>query len=237
MLYFSRSPFRARLFGARLFALTSCLLLAGMLSLVRADALAAAWDANAQGQFITSLCRDTTGHTWIGTEDQGVWRFDPSASTGRQYTHFTTKDGLGDDNAYALVCDHAGRIWAGTLNHGVSVFNGKAWRTYGPLDGPLGSRVFALAVSPQDGSVWGATEAGLFRYKNSRWTDFTRTDGLPSDQANALAFAPDGTLYVGTQCDGIAIGSLPRTTTRPGGSSPASGIFPTPRRETGCPVA
>ena len=75
------------------------------------------------------------------------------------------KDGLGDDNAYALTCDKAGRVWVGTLNHGVSVFNGKQWKTYGPLDGPLGSRLFALAVNPPDGGVWGATEAGLFRYR------------------------------------------------------------------------
>jgi len=160
-----------------------------------------------QGQFITSLCQDATGHTWIGTEDNGVWRFDPSAPKDKQYTHYTTKDGLGDNNAYALCCDKAGRIWAGTLNHGVSVFNGKAWKTYGPVDGPLGSRVFALAVNPKDGGVWGATDAGLFRYQNSRWTYFTRADDLPSDQANALAFDPEGTLYVGTQCDGIAIAS------------------------------
>ncbi len=165
------------------------------------------WNADAQGQFITALCRDTHGITWVGTEDNGLWRCDPSAPKDRQYTRYTTQDGLGDNNAYALVCDKAGRVWAGTLNHGVSVFNGKAWRTYGPLDGSLGSRVFALAVSPKDGGVWGATDAGLFRYKASRWTYFTRADGLPSDQANALAFAPDGTLYVGTQCDGIAIAS------------------------------
>ena len=211
----SRPPYRARLiapalsrppYRARLIALINCLLLVGMLSLAHADA-PAAWDANAQGQFITSLCQDNAGRVWIGTEDQGVWRFDPSASIGKQYSHFTTKDGLGDDNAYALACDKAGRIWLGSLNHGVSVFNGKQWKTYGPLDGPLGSRVFALAVSPTDGGVWGATEAGLFRYQNSHWTYFTRADGLPSDQANALAFGPDGTLYVGTQADGIAIAS------------------------------
>lgn len=168
---------------------------------------AVTWDANAQGQFITSLCHGTHGDVWVGTEDQGVYRLDPAAQKAAQYTHFTTKEGLGDDNAYALACDKAGRVWVGTLNHGVSVYNGKSWRTYGPLDGPLGSRVFALAVSPKDGGVWGATEAGLFRYQNSRWTYFTRAEGLPSDQANALAFDSDGTLYVGTQCDGIAIAS------------------------------
>ena len=67
--------------------------------------------------------------------------------------------------------------------------------------------MFALAVNPKDGGVWGATEAGLFRYVNSRWTYFTREGGLPSDQANALAFDQDGTLFVGTQCNGIAVGS------------------------------
>jgi len=84
------------------------------------------WNPDAQGQFITSLCQDSAGHTWIGTEDSGLWRCDPSAPKDKQYTHYTTADGLGDNNAYALVCDKAGRIWAGTLNHGVSVFNGKA---------------------------------------------------------------------------------------------------------------
>ncbi len=197
-----RPPYRARLT-----ALTSCLVL---LLVAPSSAAPLTWNANAQGQFITSLCRDNSGHVWIGTEDMGVWRCDPSAPKDKQYTHYTTQstnNGLSDDNAYALTCDKAGRVWVGTLNHGVSVFNGKAWRTYGPVDGPLGSRVFALAVSPKDGGVWGATEAGLFRYVNSRWTYFTRADGLPSDQAQALAFGADGTLYVGTQCDGIAVGS------------------------------
>ena len=216
-----RPPYRARLtapalprppYRARLTALTSCfalvwLLLVALWLAAPSSAAPLTWDANAQGQFITSLCRDNSGHVWIGTEDQGVWRCDPSAPAGQQYTHYTTKDGLGDDNAYALACDKAGRVWVGTLNHGVSVFNGKAWRTYGPVDGPLGSRVFALAVSPKDGGVWGATEAGLFRYKGSHWTYFTRAEGLPSDQAQALAFGADGTLYVGAQCDGVAVGS------------------------------
>jgi len=211
----SRLPVRAFLFApsysrlpirAFLFALTSGLaFLLACASACLANVIP--WDANAQGQFITALCPGPRGTVWIGTEDQGVWQYNPSAPTGKQYTYYTTQDGLGDNNAYALAVDKAGRLWAGTLNHGVSVFNGKQWRTYGPVDGPLGSRVFALAVNPKDGGVWGATEAGLFRYIHSHWTYFTRADGLPSDQANALAFDTGGTLYVGTQCDGIAIAS------------------------------
>ena len=174
----------------------------GTLAPVRADA-SIPWNGNAQGRFITCLCRDLQNHLWVGTEDgQGLWAYDPAV---RQWTHYPASPDLSGD-IYAVACDKAGRIWAGGTS-GVSVYNGRQWRQYGPTDGPLGTRLFALAVNPKDGGVWGATEAGLFRYQNSRWMDFTRADGLPSDQAQALAFAPDGTLYVGTQCDGIAIGS------------------------------
>ena len=167
------------------------------------------WDANTQGNFIMSMTGDRQGHIWVGTEDQGVWRFDRSARAGKQWTQFNSKNGLGDDNCYALTCDRLGRIWAGTLNHGVSVFNGKDWKTYGPLNGPLGSRVFALTTSPKDGDVWMSTEAGLARYSLSKnlWSYYTRAEGLPSDQAQALAFDQHGNLYVGTDCDGIAISS------------------------------
>jgi len=167
------------------------------------------WDANTQGQFIMSMTGDRQGHVWVGTEDQGVWRFDRSAPAGKQWTQFTSKDGLGDNDCYALTCDRLGRVWAGTLNHGVSVFNGKDWKTYGPVDGPLGSRVFALATSPKDGDVWMSTEEGLARYSLSKnaWSYYTRVEGLPSNQAQALAFNQKGDLFVGTDCDGIAIGS------------------------------
>ncbi len=166
-------------------------------------------------KFIVSMCRDNVGNIWVGTEDSGVYRYNPSASAGNRWKQFTTADGLGDNNAYALVCDKQGRIWAGNLNHGVSVYNGKRWQDYNViadpkrhvLAGPIGERVFAEAVNPVNGDVWMATSAGLCRYKISdeSWHYYTRANGLPSDQANALAFGKHGRLYVGTQCDGIAI--------------------------------
>jgi len=164
--------------------------------------------ARKQIKFVTCLCRDKQGGVWIGTEDQGLWRYDPAAPATADYIHFAAADGPDDDNIYALACDKSGRVWAGTLNHGVAVFNGQKWGSYAPPDGPLGCRVFALAVNPVSGGVWMATEAGLARYEQKRWTYYTHADGLPSDTATALAFAPNGTLYVGTECDGIAIGSL-----------------------------
>ncbi|MDQ2730961.1 MAG: hypothetical protein M3Y56_04825, partial [Armatimonadota bacterium] len=155
------------------------------------------------------LAKDKRGDIWAGTEDFGVWRYDPAAPSGKQWTQFTTKDGMGDNNAYALAVDRLGRVWVGHLNRGVSVYNGETWRNYDTTNGLLGSRVFAMAVCPLDGDVWISTESGLARYSESRdkWSYYTKSGGLPSDQGSSLAFDPVGNLYLGTQCDGIGIGS------------------------------
>ncbi len=170
------------------------------------------------GAFVMSLCTDLQGNLWAGCEEDdngggGVWRKD--AATGK-WTQFTVKDGLGDDNGYAVTCDQQGRIWAGHLNHGVSVYNGQKWQCYevvgglsrpDTLSGPLGERVFAIKVCPTDGDVWIATNCGLARYspKSDNWSYLTRADGLPSDQASSMAFDAEGNIYLGTQCDGLAI--------------------------------
>ena len=158
---------------------------------------------------VVSIARDLQGNIWVGTEGDGVFRYDPDAEPESQWSQFTNNNGLGDNNAYSIACDKQGRIWVGELNHGVAVFNGVRWQNYDVLDGPIGERIFRIAVCPTDGDVWMATSAGLTRYSPdlNTWRYYTRANGLPSDQANALAFDASGNLYVGTQCDGIAIGS------------------------------
>ena len=71
-----------------------------------------------KGGFVTALIREGN-ELWSGTEDQGVGHL-----VAGKWTYFTTKDGLGDNNAYALATDALGRTWVGHLNHGVSVWNG-----------------------------------------------------------------------------------------------------------------
>ena len=66
--------------------------------------------------FIMAMCADQTGRTWIGTESDGVYRFDPHLPTDKRWRHFTTADGLGDDSVYAICCDRFGRIWTGSAD-------------------------------------------------------------------------------------------------------------------------
>ena len=226
-----------------------------------------AWDGKLQGMHIMSMCKDTRGRLWVGTEGNGAWCWDPNVALKQlqaeqawaierkrlgtpenaapakaklygwsQHTRVTTGgkpeehgpvlttgtsdvNSLGDDCVYAIACDKQGRIWAGHLNHGVSVYDGRqipikqpergyeGWRNYDVLSGPLGERVFDIGVNPVDGDVWIATDAGLSRYRVAAdtWNYYTRADGLPADQVQALAFLKDGSVVAGTQCDGLGI--------------------------------
>lgn len=180
---------------------------------------------------VTALCTDKQGRLYVGTEGEGIWRYDKSLNSkslnsaekqtpaAKAWTRFTAKEGLGDDNVYALVCDAQGRIWAGHLNHGVSVFNGTSWRNYDVLSGPLGERVFDIAVSPRDGSVWMATNAGLTRYlpAQNSWRDIPLAgpltakpgdvlSGMSAIVPSCLAFGANGDLVLGTQADGLFLG-------------------------------
>lgn len=216
------SPRFSNTYSFRLFALT--LLVAATLALAPASAPVFAapsanatttaasivqppfsWDKAKQGAFVMALVRDNRGRLFVGTEDFGLWMRDEK---GTWHNFNSRNSGLADDSVYALAIDKKGRVWAGTVHNGVSVFDGvKTWRNFHVLNGPLGERVFHIAVCPTDGDVWIATNAGLSRYISSKgqWRHTTRADGLPSDQISSLAFDSKGTLFVATQCDGLAI--------------------------------
>lgn len=154
--------------------------------------------------FITALASDASGNVWLATEDDGIFKTDPSTGDKEQ---FKAKDGAGDDTFYAVAVDRLGRVWCGSLNHGVSVYNGRSWRVYSLDTGPLGARIFDIQCSPVDGDVWMATSAGLARYRLSScgWSYYTRLDGLPADQVQSLAFNRQGDVIAGLQCGGVAI--------------------------------
>jgi sugar lactone lactonase YvrE len=167
-----------------------------------------------QRKLVMSMCIDLKGNLWVGTEGGGVQRLNPKAPRFQEWTQYTVKDGLGDDNGYAVACDLHGRIWVGHLNHGVSVFDGKKWQLYEPvggvsrpdsLSGPIGERIFCITVCPTNGDVWIATNAGLTRYRDTsdEWSYYTRAEGLPSDEADGIAFDKEANIYVSTQCDGL----------------------------------
>ena len=114
------------------------------------------------------------------------------------------------------------------------------------LAGPLGNHIFALKFDTFTNQMWICTEAGISIYQCSArasaspgqpggigairggvvfrpgtWHYVTQADGLPQNP-DCIAFNPNGTAYVGTQCDGVAIG-IPITNSHIAAASASGG--------------
>ena len=170
--------------------------------------------------YITAMVSDGRGGAYVASEDSGIYHYQPNASS--PWTHYdkANSEGLVSNHIYSLCMDAKGRLWVGTLRHGVCVFNGVQWKHYGLLNGPLGCHVVAIVSDPYDHSVWMCTEAGVSIYETSthQWRYLPQamsgksqdlfSNGLPPNP-DCVAFNKQGVAFVGTQCHGLAIGYPP----------------------------
>lgn len=160
---------------------------------------------NCPVSYIMDAIVDSIDQVWVVSEGEGVWRKSVSSI---QWENMVSR-GFSKQikNCYALAEDGQGRIWIGTDHEGVLVWNGKLWRQYTQVDGPIGERIFDIEVNKKNGVVALATSGGLTLYDSVKdsWTDLTREDGLYSDQINSIAFDEEGTMYAGYQCGGVGI--------------------------------
>ena len=204
-------------------------------------------------QFITSMVPDGCGGVWVAGEDSGIYHgvlnanLAPKAANASQgrvqihakWTHFdpVNSPGLVSNHIYSLCVDTKGRLWAGTLRRGICVYNGKKWKHYGILAGPIGSHVVAIANDPRDDSIWMCSESGLSVYMPrgcrtasllsrlsrfrapvsratpivfGRWRYISQMNGLPANP-DCVAFNKQGTAFVGTLCNGLAMARYPYT--------------------------
>jgi len=134
---------------------------------------------------------------WIGRQNGGLMRLYPEGGTFASKT-YGEKDGLAQNNVYAVHRARDGTVWAGTLSAGVSRLKDGKFKTYTTLDGLALNTVTAMAECA-DGKMWFATPAGLSSFDGKRWQTFKSETGLPSDIVNALFVDSGGILWVGTE--------------------------------------
>lgn len=140
-------------------------------------------DIRSFGRRVREFCPDDDGRIWIGTEDKGLFRFDPAAGTLQPYLPgeiHPNIHGLCRDGAYLWVGTFAGGLYRIDLRTGArrhyqrraSAASGPAAAT-GPLatgspadasSGTLDANdVFSLCKTTS-GTLWAGTTSGLFRY-------------------------------------------------------------------------
>lgn len=108
---------------------------------------------------------DRSGRIWAGFDALGVGRWN-----GESFEVFTPADGLGATYSQSFFQDADGVHWFGH-NGKVSLFDDPAWSSLAPQESTSREHLEA-AVSAirqlRDGSIWLATEDGVYRYQKSR---------------------------------------------------------------------
>lgn len=153
------------------------------------------------------LRQDSAGRIWL-TAVGGLYRWD-----GQHWTHFGKKDGLLDDEVFAIAVEDprfAGpapsqEIW---LAYGSALgLTRVRFPASGPpvMDhfqagqGPVSSFAYFLQYDSR-GHVWVGTDRGVDNFDGANWNHHDRRDGLIWDDTNAEAVLSesDGRLWIGT---------------------------------------
>lgn len=142
---------------------------------------------------------------WVGTRFGVAWRY--YSSSRWQFIASVDEQGL-PALVQSITADHSGAIWAATDGAGIFSFveDGERSYSYGAgRDSGLSSRFVRGVVVDQDGSIWLATPAGVFRYQAYMWQSETVGAGTQNnlDFINDLLVDRQGRLWIATGGAGV----------------------------------
>ncbi len=117
---------------------------------------------------IYSLCIEkVTDNQWFGTRYGAA--FHTGTETKKNWTVYTTADGLISNHINCITQDQDGNIWFGT-DAGISKFNKTNFTNYSSTDGLADNYVNSMAADA-DGSIWIATNNGVSHF-NGLWANY-----------------------------------------------------------------
>jgi signal transduction histidine kinase/ligand-binding sensor domain-containing protein len=111
---------------------------------------------------LPAIAEDPTGFLWIGTNGQGLFRFDRSSGKFKTFRHKPADpSSLSDNTVIRLFIDHAGTMWLATWN-GLDRYAAATERfvTY-KRDVQSGTEQYFDIAEDRDGTLWLGGNSGL----------------------------------------------------------------------------
>lgn len=162
---------------------------------------------------VRTAVEDQSGRLWVGTQGAGLWLRD-----GGQLKQVTrTNTGMPvPDLIYAVYEAPGGALWFGTQN-GLLRLVKDQWSRLGT---ELRQAEVRCLTSTPDGTVWvGMRGGGVAAFRDGRFTQYLRNQGMPYPYAWALLGDADNALWIGTPGAGLirwSQGRFERITVREG---------------------
>ena len=141
---------------------------------------------------VSSIIQDRKGNYWFGTDGFGLTKYD-----GKDFTHYTTEDGLCDNNISSIKEDADGRLWISTMFGGVCILD-KGEITQFPDTDKISLVEASLPYRAVNGDLWFSAEHDyVYRYNGQEYLHYGKDDGLESSSIFNFFEDSKGRMWLG----------------------------------------
>lgn len=170
---------------------------------------------NGSGNSIIAIQEDRQGNLWLGTEDDGLYLYDPLQKTVTRFGHSDkAPSSLGNNMIKCMLVDQKGRLWAGGINGGLNLFNAPKSSffryEYEPgNNASLSQRTVSALFEDRQGNLWVGTHRGGINIYSPGTEKFKlyRQDPSPNSLSynDVKTFCEDnkGNIWIGTDGGGL----------------------------------
>ncbi|MFC3879815.1 two-component regulator propeller domain-containing protein [Algoriphagus namhaensis] len=124
------------------------------------------------------------------------------ALTNLQY--LDVDQGMGSSYLSSILEDKSGNIWFGTLDRGVSKYDGESFVHFTEAAGLSDNRVTSI-LEDKSGNLWFGTQGGgVSKYDGESFVHFTEAAGLSNNDVRSILEDKSGNLWFGTQGGGVS---------------------------------
>ena len=145
--------------------------------------------------FIQSMIEDSNGNIWFTSLTHGgVSRYD-----GKEFTHFSTSDGLMDDMVYSSFQDRDGNLWFGSIqtkHEGLYRYDGKSFTGFGKEDGLCDNFVTGF-FEDRKNKLWIRTGSILCIYDGETFAPFITEKGEKLKNIGFVVEDKDHNIWLG----------------------------------------
>jgi signal transduction histidine kinase/ligand-binding sensor domain-containing protein/DNA-binding response OmpR family regulator len=143
-----------------------------------------------------SMVEDKSGKLWLGMYGDGVYSLDPQTGDFKRHFYKSEEENLLKSNiVFSLALDHKNRLWIGTSNGGLSVYDLETKKivNYNEKDGLANNTVYAISIDNSD-KVWLSTNKGIsvFDPEKKKFLNYNSFDGLQHGQFNPGSVISNG---------------------------------------------
>ncbi|WP_420237794.1 sensor histidine kinase [Telmatobacter bradus] len=157
------------------------------------------------GETVQAFAQTPDGYLWIGTSE-GLARFD-----GERFVLFARENTpqMRENSVFCLLAGRDGTLWIGTEGGGLVEMRKGFFRQYSAADGLTDGFIRSL-YEDRSGSLWVATDNGLFRKNGAKLERIDNRPSMPSNAFHAVLEDRRGRIWAGAPKLYAIINSQPR---------------------------